>query len=183
MKHIVLFVLAIFYQPLYSQTMTLEIDRSTYRTFEKIEISFEADFIPDSILAPYFDSLVIYSGPIKSSQTSYVNGTRTQKSSYKYVLMANREGHHRCKSPVFYLDGTLYSINEFSIIVNGPAMSSEELKEAKVKSFAEMKFKPAGSQRWVMSGKTAYMEYFNGSDWVFMRSLSKKEIRKLQKIK
>ncbi len=164
-----------------SQTVTGATDKKEYIVGEDIEVYYMIDFVSDSITHEFFEGLEILEGPLKTTNYSVKNGVATSSQKLFWRLRALNSGVFKISSPTFFSDSLSFEGEEVVIEVAGEEIIEADKNEVDYLNFIKSSVKPIETQRVIFKNGMAYLERYNGEEWIFIRRLSKKEIKKLSK--
>ncbi len=151
----------------FAQKVEIKIDTLEYQMDEKLEISFEADFIPDSISTISFSEFEIINGPTRNSSMSVTAGITTASYKLTYSLRPIKPGSFKILSPDFYKNGNSHQGKSVVLTIDGAPLTKLEIEKREFELFTEKSLKPEGTTRLVFNDQFGYIEVYKDRQWFF----------------
>lgn len=98
-------------------SLSVKVDKDTMYIDEVVKVEFHLDNITGNFRAPDFSGFQVVSGPNTSSSFSMINGVVSQKKSYSYILVPQRDGMLTLGSAVVENDGEQIATDPIDIFV------------------------------------------------------------------
>tara|TARA_R100001509_G_scaffold165652_1_gene148582 strand:+ start:9727 stop:10320 length:594 start_codon:yes stop_codon:yes gene_type:complete len=165
-----------------AQNVNLKTDKLIYEFNDEILVQASVDAKFDSVKMSAFDNVKSISKAQLSSQSSSIKGQFKIKQTISYRLRPLDSGRIEIKSPTFYFNGKEVIGESIFITIKSSKLSENDLFEKAYKEFIEDDVKPINSVKVVFSDSLGYIERYNKDGWSFIRRLSEREIKEINKI-
>ncbi len=168
-------------QSLIAQVAQSKSDKLHYKSDEEIQLIFSVNQKFDSVSKIDLSDFEILDGPIVKVNTENVNNQKIYEHSISYKVIPKTSGTFIIIPPLYYFEGKEITSNRIQITVEESVLTPDEKKENYFKKLAVKQSKPEGTIRFTLLEDGGYVEEFRNKNWVFIRLLTKKEIRLLTK--
>ena len=165
----------------YAQDVTLKTEKREYKIDEAITLVFEVKAKVDSEGALSGTNFTILDGPKKRQFTATKDGVTTQTYTSTYKIKGNSPGLVSIVSPTFNYNSQEKTAGKITLKVIDDKLTASEKDEINFNEFRENASKHNGALRFIVTDNFGFIEKFNGSQWEFVRRLSKDEVTTMSK--
>lgn len=110
---------------LQAQTFKAELDKSAVAVGENFTLTYTLAGKGDKFKAPALNDFRLIAGPSTSQSYTWINGKSSSKTSYTFILQANKEGAFNIQPAYVELDGKVFASNAVNIRVSGSSASAQ----------------------------------------------------------
>jgi BatD DUF11 like domain len=174
-------LLILFFFNVYSQEASSKIDKLNYKLDEEINLVFIINQKFDSIKTFDLSDFKILEKPIESSSNTTINNKYEYEHKITCKISAKSPGKFKIIPPKYYFGNDEVTSDEITITIENDKLTDEENKAIVLKKMSIKPFKPEGTIRYTIIDGNGYIEEFKDKNWVFLRILTKKEVKRLKK--
>lgn len=167
----------------YSQEASTKIDKLNFKLDEEINLVFIVNKKFDSIKKVDLSDFKILEHPTESSNNTTINNKYEYEHKITCKISANSPGKYTIIPPKYYFKNNVVTSDEITITIENEKLTEDERKAIELKKISLKLFKPEGTIRYTLIEDSGYIEEFKNKNWVFLRILTKKEVKRLKKNK
>ncbi len=135
----------------------------------------------DSIRTIDLSDFKILEQPTQSTSNTTINDKYEYEHKITCKISAKSPGKFTIIPPKYYFGNDEVTSNEITITIENDKLTDDENKAIVLKKMSLKLFKPEGTIRYTIIDGNGYIEEFKDKNWVFLRILTKKEVKRLKK--
>ena len=167
----------------YSQEASTKIDKLNFKLDEEINLVFIVNKKFDSIKKVDLSDFKILEHPTESSNNTTINNKYEYEHKITCKIAAKSPGKYTIIPPKYYFQNNVVTSDEITITIENEKLTEDERKAIELKKISLKLFKPEGTIRYTLIEDNGYIEEFKNKNWVFLRILTKREVKRLKKNK
>lgn len=163
------------------QEASVKIEKLNYKLDEEITLVFVVNKKFDSISKVDFSDFRILENPIESSGSTTINNQNQFEHKLTCKISSKSFGTFTIIPPKYYFGNNEVTSDKIIITVENNKLTDDENKAIVLKKMSTKLFKPEGTIRYTIIDGHGYIEEFRDKNWIFIRILTEKEIKRLKK--